>query len=230
MSVEIKGETMNMNSSESLFDYTRREVDSLLAAYEQYKTLSSQIASGATASEAPKFSLFAKPGVMQNLDPVAEAKKRLEKIGDGMKFQNPLIWLTYKFEAYKNEEEPLTTVADLIAHCKVDGICHRRFDAINAYLRERHEGRDLVGPDISSWSFTQKALYRLRLLLDGRKYALVAPKLHLEELAKDRRFIALCFDLSFQTKWSRHENDAAGKWKHYAFEEELPEKYSCGCC
>jgi hypothetical protein len=206
MSEETKGATMNMTSNESLFDYTRREVDSLLAAYEQYKTLSSQIASGAIAPEAPKFSLFAKPGVMQNLDPVAEAKKRLEKIGDGMKFQNPLIWLTYKFEAYKGEVKPLTTVADLIAHCKVDGICHRRFDAINKYLRGKHSGGDITHS------------------------AFVDPETNLGELAKDRRFIALCFDLSFQTKWSRHENDAAGKWKHYAFEEELPEKYSCGCC
>lgn len=83
MSEEIKGVAMNMTSNESLFDYTRREVDSLLAAYEQYKTLSSQIASGTIASEAPKFSLFAKPGVMQNLDPVAEAKKGSKRLGIG---------------------------------------------------------------------------------------------------------------------------------------------------
>lgn len=230
MPKENKGEPMNMTSSESLFDYTRREVDSLLAAYEQYKTLSAQIASGVVPSEKTKFSLLGKPGVMQNLDPLAEAKKRLEKIGDGMKFQNPLIWLTYKYEAYKNEEKPLKTVADLIAHCKVDGICHRRFDSINTHLRGKHEGKDLSGPDISSWSLYQKVLYKLQLLLDRRRYALVDSRLSLEELAKDRRFVALCFDLSFQSKWSRHENDPAGKWKHYAFRDEPAEKYSCGCC
>jgi hypothetical protein len=206
MSKENKGESMNMTSGESLFGYTRREVDSLLAAYERYKTLSAQIDSGVVYSEKPKFSLFGKLGEMQNLNPLAEAKKRLDEIGNGMKFQNPLIWLTYKHEAYKNEDKPLTTVADLIAHCEVDGICHRRFDAINSYLREKYKGGDITNP------------------------AFVSPETSLEDLAKDKRFIAICFDLSFQTKWSRHENDSAGKWKHYAFKDEPVEKYSCGCC
>lgn len=219
-----------MSSDDSLFDYTRREVDSLLGAYREYKELSEQIESGTVASEKPKFNLLGKLGVMQNLNPLAEAKKRLEKIGDGMKFQNPLIWLTYKLEAYKDEEKPLKTVADLIAHCEVDGICHRRFDAINTCLRGKYDGKDLVGPDISSWSLYQKALYGLKLLLNRRRYTLVDPRLPLEELAKDRRFIALCFDLQFQGKWSRHENNSSGKWKHYAFENEPVEKYSCGCC
>ncbi|MEN9552137.1 MAG: hypothetical protein RI935_514 [Candidatus Parcubacteria bacterium] len=197
---------MNTTSNESLFEYTRREVDALLLAYKNYKELDAQIASGLILSEKPKFNLLGKPGVMQNLDPLAEAKKRLDEIGNGMKFQNPLIWLIYKYEAYQHEDKPLKTVADLIAHCEVDGICHRRFDAINRYLREKHNGGDITN------------------------LAFVSPETSMEDLAKDKRFIAICFDLSFQTKWSRHENDRAGKWKHYAFDKEPVEKYSCGCC
>jgi hypothetical protein len=228
MTKENKGEAMNTTSSESLFDYTRREVDSLLVAYEHYKTLSAQIASGIVPSEKPKFSLLGKPGVVQNLDPLAEARKRLEEIGNGMKFQNPLIWLTYKYEAYKDEEKPLTTVADLVAHCEVDGICRKRFHAITTYLREKYSGKDLIGPDTSSWPLAKRLIQRAKTFLKGEP--LFNSTMSLEELAKDKRFITICFDLSFQTKWSRHENDGTGKWKHYAFEDEPAEKYSCGCC
>lgn len=202
-----KGEQpMSTSSTESLFDYTDKEVASLLSAYLAYQTLSQEIESGAFISEKPKFSLLGKPGVMQNLDPLAEAKKRLEKIGDEMKFQNPLIWLRYKLEAYRNDpSKKLETVEDLIAHCKVDGICNRRFDAINAYLHQRHDGKDLTDPEFASRS------------------------MKLEVLAQDPRYIGICFDLAFQTKWSRHENDSAGKWKNYAFTQEPVEEYSCGC-
>jgi hypothetical protein len=203
---ESKGESMNMTSNESLFDYTRREVDSLLVAYKQYKTLSAQIDAGVPPTEKLKFSLLGNLGEMQNLDPLAETKKRLEEIGNGMKFQNPLIWLTYKYEAYEGEKNPLTTVSDLIKHCHVDGICHKRFDAINSYLRHKYNGGDITNA------------------------AFIDPDTSLLDLSQDRRFIALCFDLPFQTKWSRHENDTSGKWKQYALRDEPVEEYSCGCC
>lgn len=197
---------MNTSSTESLFEYTDKEVAALLSDYLTYRTLSEHIESGIFAFEKPKLSLLGKPGVMQNLDPLAEAKKKLEKIGDRMKFQNPLIWLTYKLEAYKNEPgKKLETVEDLITHCNVDGICNRRFDAINAYLRQKYDGKDLTDPEFIDRSAK------------------------LEALAKDTRYIGICFDLSFQMKWSRHENDPAGKWKNYAYTDEPIEKYSCGC-
>ncbi len=207
MSHKHEGEqVMNTTSSESLFEYTDKEVASLLSAYLAYKALSEEIESGAFNSEKPKFSLLGKPGIMQNLDPLAEAKKKLEKIGDGMKFQNPLIWLRYKLEAYRNEPgKELKTVNDLIAHCKIDGICHKRFDAINTCLREKYDGKDLTDP------------------------AFVDPSLSLEDLARNPKYISLCFDLLFQTKWSRHENDRTGKWQHYAFTNEPIEQYPCGC-
>lgn len=197
---------MNTTSTESLFEYTDKEVAWLLSAYQEYKTLAGQIESGAFLAEKPKFTLLGKPGVMQNLDPLAKAKKRLEQIGESMKFQNPLIWLRYKLEAYKNEPgKELRTVSDLIAHCKIDGICHKRFDAINTHLRGKYDGKDLTDPRF------------------------VDPSLGLEDLALDPRYISLCFDLLFQTKWSRHENDTVGKWGRYAFADEPIEQYSCGC-
>lgn len=197
---------MNASSLESLFDYTNKELTILIQDYLAYKALSERIESGSVVSVQPKFSLLGKPGVMQNLDPLASAKKRLEEIGDGMKFQNPLIWLRYKLEAYKNEPgKKLETLEDLIAHCKVDGICNRRFHAINTYLSHRYDGKDLTNPEFINLSTK------------------------LEVLAKDPKYIGICFDLSFQTKWSRHENDKAGKWKNYAYTNEPTEEYSCGC-
>ncbi len=130
---------------ERLLSYTETEVNSLLLSYSEYKELSKQIDLGQVENKSkPSFSFFKNIGKMQNLDPLANAKKELVKIGEEMKFQNPLIWLTYKYLAYKNEpNKKLSTLTDLREHCKVDGICFRRFDAINFYLRSKHNGLDL---------------------------------------------------------------------------------------
>lgn len=192
---------MSTTSTESLIEYTNAEVASLLASYQEYKALSEQIESGVL--EKPQFSLFGKPGVMQNLNPIAEARKRLEKIGDSMKFQNPLIWLLYKFEAYKNEPgKEIKTITELVVHCEVDGICHRRIDAINTYLSRSH------GCNLTTSAFLDQSL-------------------SLRDLAQDSRYLAMCLDLSFQRKWSKHENDPAGKWRNYGFATEQDEDLSC---
>lgn len=184
---------MQKSELEKLTDYTKIEVNALLLSYEKYKKLSRQINSGEILqSPKAKFSLFKSLGKMQNLDPLADAKKELNKIGEDMKFQNPLIWLTYKDVAYKNEPgKTLTTLGDLRSHCKVDGICFRRFDAINFYLRSKHNGLDL-----NSDSFLNEDTI-------------------LEELGKDERFLSLCLDQDFMDLWHSNENDKTGKWKNY---------------
>jgi hypothetical protein len=77
------------------------------------------------------------------------------------------------------------------AHCKVDGICHRRFDAINLYLRRKYDGRDL------------------------RSSAFMDPSMNLQEVGSDPRFINMCLDKEFTDTWRVHENSPSGKWRDY---------------
>ncbi len=182
-----------MQTLQELFTYTKKEITSLLEAYLKYKNLSQQINSGTVTEETkPKFSLFKNSGKMQNLDPLAKAKKELDQIGESMKFQNPLIWIGYKYQAYQNEPgKTLNTLYEIREHCKVDGICFRRFDAINSYLRRKNNGKDLNSQDF----------------LNGET--------SLEEVSQDSRFISMCQDKDFMRLWTENENDKAGKWKNY---------------
>jgi hypothetical protein len=177
---------------ELLLSYTNSEVDALLAAYEKYKSLASQIASDVVPANAPKFTFGSNQGAMQNLDPKRELKRELEKVGEGMKFQNPLIWLRYKYLAYANEPgKSISTLEDLIRHCEVDGICHRRFDAINLYLRRKYSGKDMVSS------------------------AFMDRRIGLDEVGQDPRFIDMCLDQEFMGTWSNYENSQSGKWREY---------------
>ena len=154
--------------------------------------MAAQIASGTNLPTAPKFSFESNQGKMQNFDPRRDLRKELEKVGESMKFQNPLIWLYYKYSAYADEPgKAINTVGDLIAHCDVDGICYRRFDAINLYLRHKHEGKDM------------------------KSSRLFSRDIQLDKVAEDPRFIAMCLDTEFATLWSNHENSKSGKWKEY---------------
>ena len=177
---------------EKLLSYTSSEIDALLKAYEKYKSLAAQIASEVTVTDTPKFSFGSNLGKMQNFDPKRELRKELEQIGESMKFQNPLIWLQYKYRAYAHEPgKELDTLSDLIAHCEVDGICHRRFDAINLYLRQKYAGKDM------------------------RSSAFIDPSTTLDVVGQDSRFIDMCLDLEFAELWSAYENSQSGKWRDY---------------
>ncbi len=188
-----KGMTMNIQfEKEELLRYTNAEVQALLLAYEKYKSLAVQIASDVIPADVPKFSFGSNLGKMQNFDPKRELRKELEQVGESMKFQNPLIWLDYKRLAYANEPgKELKTLRDLVGHCEVDGICHRRFDAINLYLRRKYAGKDMWSP------------------------AFLDPFTDLDAVGKDSRFIDMCLDPVFAQLWSSHENSVSGKWREY---------------
>lgn len=189
---ENGGPTMKSSNEAELLRYTDSEVKSLLSMYTRYKDLASQLVSEATPATAPKFSFASNRGKMQNLDPKGAIKKELERVGEAMKFQNPLIWLTYKYLAYQDEPgKALTTLRDLIVHCEVDGICHRRFDAINLYLRRKYGGKDMRSPSF------------------------MAPTMNLSDVGLDARFVGMCLDPEFAKMWSEHENSQSGKWREY---------------
>lgn len=137
---------------------------------------------------------------------------KVSEIGKSMKYANPLIWLLYKYLAYKDgdvyfyiskmeprkAQEPILTLKDLRLHCTKDkdAICKKRFEAINTWLKDKY------GNCLADESF-----------LSGDT--------GLSDVARDPRFLAMCADTAFIALWLSHENDTAGKWKNYGKCESL---------
>ena len=56
------------------------------------------------------------------------AEKKLQEISDSMFFDNPVVWMMYKYFAYRGTPGELSTMRDFRAHCsKPDYICTKRF-------------------------------------------------------------------------------------------------------
>jgi hypothetical protein len=169
-----------LNQAEVLA-YSRSETDNLLAMYAQYMELTRQIEN--------KDGLFSRtPGKIGASDLMLERKQ----LGEAMKFQNPLIWMMYKYEAYKNTSKPVLTTKMLREHCenKTD-ICFKRYDYINTALRQKNQGEDLNSDEF------------------------LAADTDLAAVINDQRFVNLALDPVFMAGWVKNENDEDGKWVNY---------------
>lgn len=74
--------------------------------------------------------------LLRDLASYREAKDPAERtrIGERMLFPDPIVWMTYKREAYRGTPEEIATVGAFLAHCEQPGdICEKRF----RFLRER---------------------------------------------------------------------------------------------
>lgn len=66
-------------------------------------------------------------------------KARTQQLSDEMTFDMPRIWIEYKYRAYRNEVQPISTMHDLRLHCsKLGYICTARYHFLNEALV--HEG------------------------------------------------------------------------------------------
>jgi len=185
--------------------YSRHEVRELLSKYQAYKTISSQIVEiEKKIQEEREVKVVARGGwlmgggKMVSHDPHAQQRGEIAKllqeqnnIGLSMKFQNPLIWAMYKHEAYVLEPGAIGTVDDLVLHCQVDGICHKRIAYINTWLHSHGESKGLDDG-----------------LFEG---ATPIPLMY-----SDVRFTAMLTDMLFMKEWSEFENHEQGKWYRYA--------------
>jgi hypothetical protein len=121
------------------------------------------------------------------------AEKQIKEIGDRMRFQNPIIWLLYKRNAYKNNEskplrkkvngdKEINNWGDLLDHCSdaVDGTCAKRFDFIQKY-------------------YQQKTGKTLRMQFDLGQ--------DLENLEIVKVFEGFSKDPVFMVDWYKHENN-----------------------
>jgi hypothetical protein len=114
---------------------------------------------------------------------------------DNMFYKNPVIWLMYKYQAYKGGSNEISTLRDLKKHCEPqDYICTKRFRFLNAYLLTKGEK---VLTDVTSYPDAMKlpALYESSLMT------------------------SLTDDDAFMELWSQHEfykrDGKVAKWEDY---------------
>lgn len=59
-----------------------------------------------------------------------------QRVSDEMTFANPIIWIMYKYKAYKDTNNEIKTVEDFINHCSPVGyICTKRFKFVSRYMK-----------------------------------------------------------------------------------------------
>ena len=103
--------------------------------YKEYKVL--------LAKEALLSSQLAKQKLLgSGSEDVSHARAKIlsdiQTVSDRMTFANPIVWMMYKFEAYKNENQPIKTLHDFRVHCSKPGhICTKRFTFVNAQLESK---------------------------------------------------------------------------------------------
>ncbi len=116
-------------------DDARTQTDTLLGMYEDYKRIADNRQS--LASQLAKAKLKQLP--VEELQSLYDrASREMQSISESMTFASPLVWMMYKFEAYKDEAQPIRTIQDFRLHCSKPGyICTKRFEFVNAELVRR---------------------------------------------------------------------------------------------
>ena len=110
----------------------QEQVDSLLATYAEYKQLLEIEAKLSMKRAKQKISGLIDSDLAAKHE---QAKRDLQTLSDSMTFSNPFVWIMYKFEAYKDEAQPIRTMRDFRIHCSKEGdICTKRFTFVNEQL------------------------------------------------------------------------------------------------
>lgn len=168
----------------------RAAVDKLLRMYDDYKTLAAKIAAAERHLALAKLKNSDVEQVQTKLDGL---RRDQQQLSDTMTFDTPLIWVMYKFEAYKDEAQPIRTMHDFRLHCSKPGyICTKRFIFLNAHLCSNGQ----------------------RPLIDSEKYP---DEMLLSEIFPLLREIGQ--DEVFLSSWRAHEyyqeDGAIRKWQNY---------------
>lgn len=122
-------------------------------------------------------------------------RQELRQISDDMTFDSPYIWIQYKYEAYKNEAQPILTMQDLRVHCSAIGyICTKRFQFLNNQLVKRGK----------------------HPLSDQASYP---DNVSLEALLSNDNLVSLSRDKEFMDQWRAYEyyeeNGRVAKWENF---------------
>lgn len=168
----------------------RTAVDKLLNMYDEYKTLAAEITD---AERRVALARLKNGDIKQAKAELDSLRQNQQQLSDAMTFDTPLIWAMYKFEAYKDEAQPIRTMHDFRLHCSKPGyICTKRFLFLNAYLCNKKQN-----------PLTDNQTYPDDMLLDNI-FSL------LDEIEQDAKFL---------DSWRAHEyyqeDGAARKWQNY---------------
>lgn len=107
-------------------------VDELLGMYQKYKDLGAERVGAETQLARAR---LAGEGVDAAAARVEALDRELQELSDAMTFDEPRIWIEYKYRAYQGEAQPIATMHDLRLHCSKPGyICTARFGFLNGAL------------------------------------------------------------------------------------------------
>lgn len=170
----------------------RKEVDELLKSYAEYKKLLNIESTLSLKLARQKIN-----GTVDTklVDEHSSVKTNLQNLSDSMTFSNPFVWITYKFEAYKDEAQPIRTMRDFRIHCSKEAyICTKRFTFINEQLAVRGQ----------------------QPLLNTAYYS---DETSLDKLIDNTPLQNLIDDPAFSELWQTHEyttmNNQVAKWENY---------------
>ncbi|HWA52382.1 MAG TPA: hypothetical protein VG895_05005 [Patescibacteria group bacterium] len=142
-------------------DFAKKTVKRLILQYKEYEILNEEI----KKFENEKFKLILKKDnkKIKELDKkINLLKLDLQQISDEMTFSNPIIWMMYKNEAYKNTSKEIETMRDFRKHCEPDGyICTNRFRFLNNYLNNVLEDKNIFPDDMLLIN-----LYKQKIIVD----------------------------------------------------------------
>lgn len=116
-------------------------------------------------------------------------------IWDEMKFDNPYIWMKYKFLAYLWLDFEIININDFRKHCENPGhICHQRLDFLNNILREKFN-LDFFDDEKVNWD---------------EKIEFFLERWILQEISKDEKIIEKWLNYEyFKKDWE------ISKWQNY---------------
>ncbi len=181
-----------LTNSTKVMNYYAAVVDRLILQYKEYLFLNDQIKD----LENDKFALLLKNKNSEKLreldDKIALIKLDLDQVSNEMTFANPIIWMMYKFKAYKDTSNEIQTLGDFRKHCEPDGyICTVRYTFMCMYIKDKY-----------SVDITNKVMFPDKLLLSTFYAADIIGK--------------LLSDTSFLSQWKTNEykitHNRVNKW------------------
>lgn len=125
----------------------------------------------------------------------SKIKNQMNNLWDDMKFDNPIIWMQYKNQAYKNSSSEIPTLWALIKHCfkNLDYICGKRIDFFAKHFKNKF-GIDIFEID-ENMSFDD---------------FLETYKNELNNICQDEKIMNLWLRYEYFTVWER-----TAKWENY---------------
>lgn len=146
------------------------ETKRLILQYKEYNTVTTEINS--LRNKLIKYKL---QGEMTKLNKLSAKINLLEKlqsrISDEMSFRNPIVWIEYKYYAYKGTNKNMDTLSDLFQHClPSEYVCTKRFKYLNKYINTDAYDKSTSLIDFINDKSTKRLLQDSQFMEGWQKY------------------------------------------------------------